>query len=206
MSGIAALAPSTSDLISASVGDDIPTLCIPHIVTRKQDVPAMEKRVEDEFVVLMQGGNYEDMDRKGWDTSIQAFALFQREHPQAHLYLHAIESSSFAEDENNRTAPAFVLPVGINLRRRLFLAGVPTGAYTIDDTVYPIHPRAQENGRRMPSCEQDGGFGMNLVECQAARLRSSRHATLLWKTTQAWRGCAIPTEDLFPHWAGKWPC
>ena len=31
---------------------------------------------ENTFMVLLQGGNYDEQDRKGWDTSLQAYAKF----------------------------------------------------------------------------------------------------------------------------------
>eukprot|EP00804_Cyclotella_cryptica_P002663 CCRYP_009585-RB/>CCRYP_009585-RB protein AED:0.03 eAED:0.03 QI:98/1/1/1/0.5/0.33/3/1490/429 len=81
-----------------------------------------EVRKED-FVVLIQGGNYDVEDRKGWDTSIQAFARFYHslhDKSRVHLLIHAIESYISSMDRfSDIDPPASVMPRGLNLRLAL---------------------------------------------------------------------------------------
>merc|ERR1719230_1597504 len=106
---------------------------------------------DDTFVVLVQGGNYDAQDRKGWDASIQAFKLFhdrveseserdpQRYSPHAHLYLHPVESYLIESDTNNGDdPPPAVLPTGVNLRKRIYHSGLSRDSYTLDSTLH--HP------------------------------------------------------------------
>ena len=93
---------------------------------------------KDDFVVLMQGGNYDTEDRKGWDTSIQAYARFynslsREEQKETHLLIHSFESYLISTDmHNNMDAPANVMPIGLALKLALRDVGLPDGAYTVD--------------------------------------------------------------------------
>jgi glycosyltransferase involved in cell wall biosynthesis len=132
---------------------------------------------DETFIVHAKGGNYDQQDRKGWDAAVQAFAgLFKRvkesgsEGPPVHLYVHSIESQLIASDSNNNEeAPPSVLPVGINLRLRLYHTDIPETAYTLDGTIHDLDVVAglQEMASVCLLPSRVEGFGMNIVECQA---------------------------------------
>jgi hypothetical protein len=154
----------------------MPIEYIPHIINLaamggEHDVASREDRgiSADTFVVLMCGGNYEESDRKGWDTSIQAFARFHQTHPDSHLYIHAIESPSIIEDDKGTAAPVGVMPTGVPLRLRLHYAKVPTHAYTLDHGIYPSEevPALKRMADVCLHASKTEGFGMNVLECQA---------------------------------------
>jgi Glycosyltransferase len=128
---------------------------------------------KDDFIVLLQGGNYESEDRKGWDTSLQAFARFYNslEDPsRVHLLIHSMESYLIAADHNSdQDAPATVLPKGNMLHLLLHELGLPRDAYTIDIARHAPEVVAAYKIRAdvclHPSKVE--GFGMNVMECQA---------------------------------------
>mmetsp|Transcript_807 Transcript_807/g.1044 ORF Transcript_807/g.1044 Transcript_807/m.1044 type:complete len:607 (-) Transcript_807:457-2277(-) len=126
------------------------------------------------FIVLMQGGNYDEQDRKGWDTSLQAFARFYNTYKNSstriHLYIHSMESFLIQQDSNRgKPPPAVLAPKGVNLFSRLHNLGVPRSAYTID--IYQHEPEVVAAfKRRADVCLHPSkveGFGMNVLECQA---------------------------------------
>lgn len=126
------------------------------------------------FIVLLQGGNYESEDRKGWDTSLQAFVHFYNSledpSPRVHLLIHSMESYLVAADQNSdEDAPAAVLPKGNMLYLILHELGLPRDAYTIDIAKHAPEVVAAYKARAdvclHPSKVE--GFGMNVLECQA---------------------------------------
>jgi len=127
------------------------------------------------YVVLMQGGNYDEQDRKGWDTSLQAYARFYAarngiDGNRIHLYVHSMESFLIQQDTNRgKTPPAALQPKGLNIRRRLKDLGVPRSAFTLD--FYQHEPEVVAAfKRRADVClhaSKVEGFGMNVLECQA---------------------------------------
>lgn len=126
----------------------------------------------DTFVVLMQGGNYEDADRKGWVSSIYAFAKFQRDHPdiKTHLWLHAIDSAMIESDLNvGSQPPVAVVRTGVALRLVLERSGIPSNMYTLDENKHdPAFTTALK--RHADVClhtSKAEGFGMVVLECQA---------------------------------------
>ncbi len=128
---------------------------------------------KDDFVVLLQGGNYDSEDRKGWDTSLQAFVRFYNslEDPSGvHLLIHAMESYLIAGDVNlEADAPAHVLPKGMMLNYVLHELGLPRHAYTIDIAKHAPQIVAAYK-KRADVCLHPSkveGFGMNVMECQA---------------------------------------
>jgi len=83
---------SLSPTMSSSISNGLPHAYIPHIM----GIPKYNKKrasrevlgiPKDAFVVLAQGGNYEEYDRKGWNQILQAFAKFYTTHPNAFLYV-----------------------------------------------------------------------------------------------------------------------
>jgi len=127
---------------------------------------------DDTFLVLMQGGNYENSDRKGWLASIEAFATFQRENPdvKTHLWIHSMDSTMTQKDMNHNTRPPVaVVRTGVNLRSYLQLAGIPSNTYTLDEN---MHDRDFTSAlkRHADVClhtSKAEGFGMVVLECQA---------------------------------------
>ena len=127
---------------------------------------------EDTFVVLMQGGNYEDVDRKGWSESIRAFAEFQRENPQikTHLWIHAIDSAMTQSDLNDGSKPPVsVTRSGVPLRAYLETSGIPSNMYTLDENKHDASFTTALK-RHADVClhtSKAEGFGMVVLECQA---------------------------------------
>ena len=99
---------------------------------------ARDGKRKDDFIVLLQGGNYDSEDRKGWDTSIQAYVRFYNsltleEREKTHLLIHSFESYLISSDRNNNMdAPANVVPIGLSINLALRDAGMPEGSYTLD--------------------------------------------------------------------------
>ena len=130
------------------------------------------KARKDDFVVLLQGGNYDSEDRKGWDTSLQAFVRFYNslEDPsRVHLLIHSMESYLIAGDTNlERDAPGAVMPKGLMLHYILHESGLPRSAYTIDIAKHAPQVVAAYK-KRADVCLHPSkveGFGMNVMECQ----------------------------------------
>ena len=130
---------------------------------------------KDDFIVLLQGGNYDSEDRKGWDTSLQAFVQFynsldESKQSSVHLLIHSMESYLIASDHNlDADAPAAVLPQGNRHHLILHEYGLPRDVYTIDIARHASEVIAAYKTRAdvclHPSKVE--GFGMNVMECQA---------------------------------------
>jgi len=119
--------------------------------------------------VLLQGGNYEPDDRKGWDEGIQAFAAFLAKYPRAHLYLHAVSSRSIIKQEVGKEPAPQSVDSGVPLLTILHVLGVPHDSYTLDMRIHP-RPRVLELKQLADVCLHPSkveGFGMNVLECQA---------------------------------------
>ncbi|EJK75556.1 hypothetical protein THAOC_02714 [Thalassiosira oceanica] len=130
---------------------------------------------KDDFVVLIQGGNYDAEDRKGWDTSIQAYARFynslsREEREETHLLIHSFESYLMSSDDNNNMdAPAAVMPIGLAIELALRDIGMPYGSYTVDIAQHDVAVVAAYK-KRASVCLHPSkveGFGMNVLECQS---------------------------------------
>jgi len=145
---------------------------------------------DNTFVVLMQGGNYDkNDDRKGWDTSVQAFVrLYNKVHggeygkitmddgsscvgaAKVHLLIHSMESYIIESDMNrDGEAPPMVLPDGHLLHRLLHTTGLPRHTYTIDIAKHTPEIVAAYKARASICLHTSKveGFGMNVIECQA---------------------------------------
>lgn len=133
---------------------------------------AIDEVDDDTFVVLMQGGNYENSDRKGWVASINAFARFQRENPtiKTHLWLHCVDSAMTQNDMNHGSKPPVaVARTGVSLRTELQKAGIPESMFTLDENIHDEY-RASALKRHADVClhtSKSEGFGMVVLECQA---------------------------------------
>jgi len=127
---------------------------------------------DDTFVVLMQGGNYENSDRKGWVASINAFARFQRENPniKTHLWIHCVDSAMTQNDMNHGSKPPVaVTRTGVSLRTELQKAGIPDSMFTLDENSHD-KVRTSALKRHADVClhtSKSEGFGMVVLECQA---------------------------------------
>ena len=127
---------------------------------------------DDTFVVLMQGGNYEDSDRKGWISSIYAYAKFQRDNPgiKTHLWVHAVDSAMVEADMNaGSKPPVAVTRTGVALRHVLERSGIPSNMYTFDENKHD-HTFTSALKRHASVClhtSKAEGFGMVVLECQA---------------------------------------
>jgi len=129
----------------------------------------------DDFIVLLQGGNYDSEDRKGWDTSVQAFVRFYNSLDESkksgiHLLIHSMESYLVAGDHNlDADPPPMVLPKGNMHHLMLHEYGLPREVYTIDIARHASEVIAAYKTRANvclhPSKVE--GFGMNVMECQA---------------------------------------
>jgi len=132
----------------------------------------IDKVADDTFLVLMQGGNYENSDRKGWVASINAFAKFQRANPtiKTHLWLHAIDSTMTQAELNHKSKPPVsVVRTGVSLRAVLQRAGISESTYTLDEN---LHGKTLTSAlkRHADVClhtSKSEGFGMVVMECQA---------------------------------------
>ena len=135
----------------------------------KRDIDVVD---EDTFVVLMQGGNYEGLDRKGWSDSIRAFAQFQRENPRikTHLWIHAMDSAMTQADLNDGSKPPVsVTRSGVPLRAYLENSGIPSNMYTLDENKHDASFTTALK-RHADVClhtSKAEGFGMVVLECQA---------------------------------------
>ena len=133
---------------------------------------AIDEVDDDTFVVLMQGGNYENSDRKGWVASINAFARFQRENPEikTHLWLHCVDSAMTQNDMNHGSKPPVaVARTGVSLRAELQKAGIPESMFTLDENTHDKY-RTSALKRHADVClhtSKSEGFGMVVLECQA---------------------------------------
>ena len=126
------------------------------------------------FVVLIQGGNYDTLDRKGWNEAIQAYAIFRHSLPKdanVHLYLHSMESYLIEQDSNGgEQAPPGVLPLGVKLSQRLSQSGLlHQEDYTLDMTQHESSTVAalKQRSSLCLHASRAEGFGLNAVECQA---------------------------------------
>jgi len=128
-----------------------------------------------DFIVLLQGGNYDEEDRKGWDTSVQSFVRFynsldESKRSGVHLLIHSIESYLVSADHNlDADPPAQLLPKGNMHYLMLHEYGLPREVYTIDIARHASEVIAAYKTRASvclhPSKVE--GFGMNVMECQA---------------------------------------
>lgn len=158
--------------------------CIPHIVRVQRHVDTTGVNVaegvfatptrnasagEDSHVlVLMQAGNYDDADRKGWNAGIQAFAAFHKTRPASHLFVHSISATAIMESARTVRAPSSVRRGGLKLQRLFREFGVPTGSYTLtqDELSEFQVARLKQNADICLLPSKTEGFGMNVLECQ----------------------------------------
>jgi len=138
---------------------------IPHIVEPVEPTIQLP-RDKNTFMVLLQGGNYEEFDRKGWEISLQAFAEFQKQVPNSHLYIHSVSKVAIMENNRNQKAPWNVPNPGQPLRYLLHLLNITN--YTLDEQIHSAeHISALKQSADVclhPSRVE--GFGMNVLECQ----------------------------------------
>ncbi len=128
----------------------------------------------NDFIILLQGGNYETADRKGWDTSLQAFAHFYHSFDtpptDIHLLIHSLDGTLLAADRNLESdAPPEVMPIGLLIDLNIHNLGIPKHAYTLDITKH-ASPIVAAFKKRASVCLHPSkveGFGMNVIECQA---------------------------------------
>jgi len=175
---VAALTPSFAQEMRQTMAKDVHVAAIPHVIEDKFfDTPRSQVRKElgipeDKFVVLMQGGNYEPTDRKGWFIGLQAYVRFTTLHPEvdAHLYIHAPSSVTIAAMDHAESPPPHLEKRGVPLHTYLKMLGIKEGEYTYTDQIYSsewvakrklvadvcLHPSKTE------------GFGMHVLECQLA--------------------------------------
>jgi len=134
----------------------------------RRDIDAVD---DDTFLVLMQGGNYEEADRKGWVASINAFADFQRTHPavKAHLWIHSLDSTMVVRDYHHGESTLQAPRRGISLRLTLQNAGIPPNMYTLDENYHDVGltMALKRNANVCLHTSKSEGFGMVVLECQA---------------------------------------
>lgn len=152
---VAALSPSSAKILNATH--------IPHVV----QVNTTRLPKFDTFTVLMQGGNYDKLDRKGWTIGLQAFKEFHKKYPNSRLHLHALSSRSIASHARTRQAPKGVDSKGLPLKRLVQLLDVPN--VTLDEDIHP-YEYALNLKKKSHVCMHASkveGFGMNVLECQS---------------------------------------
>lgn len=152
---VASLSPSSAKILN--------TTHIPHIV----EVNTTKIPKFNTFTVLMQGGNYDKLDRKGWTAGLQAFKLFHKKYPNSRLILHALSSRNIAQHARNRQAPKGLDNKGLPLKRLIKLLEVPN--VTLDDTIhsYEYALNLKKKSHVCMHASKVEGFGMNVLECQA---------------------------------------
>jgi hypothetical protein len=190
-SGIASLAPTMASTMLEQLegfNSSAPAPVvefIPHIMPASlADNSANDKRdatrsklglEKDTFVVLMQGGNYDNLDRKGWSNSIQAFANFYKRQelltggpPNVHLYIHAISSITISARERMAIPPKNAMSKGIQLQQLIDAVGIPSSSYTLDGTIHPweLHFEMKAMADVCLHATKTEGFGLNYIECQ----------------------------------------
>ena len=158
--GIASLSPSSASMITKNLNR--PVRHIPHIVT----VDAQPAKKFKTWTVLMQGGNYDINDRKGWNVGLQAFQKFNRKYPDTHLYLHAINSKEIAEIRRSIKAPLNLQTTGIPLKRLLKMYNITK--YTLDEKIHGaiIKDKLKKQSHVCLHPSRVEGFGMVVLECQ----------------------------------------
>lgn len=192
--GIVSLSPSSSRMIADTL--ERPVTFIPHVV----DVNTTAEPKHDTYTVLMQGGNYDKLDRKGWNIGLQAFRRFHEKYPDTHLYMHAISSREIAQHSRNRKAPLGLKPEGLALEKLVDMYGLEPDSYTLDDTVHTFE-KALSFKKRAHVCLHPSrveGFGMNVLECQMVHTPVvTTNFTAMGDFTQY--GISVPYEqmDLF---------
>ena len=195
VTAVASLTPSMARTIATQVGSAALVRYVPHEVeSGPEPVKPLEAAVKfpaGSFTALMQGGNYETADRKGWLGGILAFARFHAgvkdPLPKPHLYIHAISSVRIAEGERAAAPGAAAQPslragVGVPLMRYLLASGLPSDAYTLDEEIHDTkHVAALKSAADVClHASKTEGFGLNVLECQvwrhSARALSLSHA------------------------------
>lgn len=158
--GIASLSPSSASMITKYLNR--PVRHIPHIVT----VDTTPEKKFQTWTVLMQGGNYDPNDRKGWNIGLQAFQKFNRKYPNTHLYLHAVNSQEIAERRRSIKAPLTYKQAGLPLKKLLQMYNITK--YTLDEKIHDVRTKDKLKKQAQvclhPSRVE--GFGMVVLECQ----------------------------------------
>ena len=160
--GIVSLSKSSARMIATTL--ERPVVHIPHIV----EVNTTTESKSENFSVLMQGGNYDTLDRKGWNIGIQAFQQFHVTYPDSHLYLHGLSSLGIMKDGRNVAVPLQIQPTGLPLQKLLTLYGLDPTSYTLDERMYTFEESLLFK-KRAHVCLHPSrveGFGMNVLECQ----------------------------------------
>ena len=156
---VIALSPSSKQIISKQIGNQTRVLHIPHVVdVGPVDVDTTMSRPQDgplgphNYLVLIQGGNYDEFDRKGFSAALQAFAKFNEVHQDSHLLVHTVGPT----------------PQSIPLYSILETLGVEDSKFTLVSDILPTeqvyHLKRISDVCLHPSKSE--GFGMNVLECQ----------------------------------------
>jgi len=181
-SAVASLCPSAAKMIAAQLAcEGCPIVeYIPHIVEMNKqlwDQPKYQLLAKyhpeipsKRFLVLLQGGNYEPHNRKGWDSGILAFKQFQDENPHihAHLLIHAISSVEILRDAGTHVSNDQPQS-GLSIQLLIEAVQLEPGTYTLDTRILPLEQSLAL--KRMADVvlhpSKSEGFGMNVLESQA---------------------------------------
>ena len=150
---VAALTPSMAKEMRQTMADDVHVAAIPHVIEDKffgMSRSQVRKELgipENKFVVLMQGGNYEPTDRKGWFIGLQAYVRFRTLHPEADtfLYIHAPSSVTIAAMDHAESPPPHLEKRGVPLHTYFELLGIKKGEYAFTDQIYSSEWVAKKN-------------------------------------------------------------
>eukprot|EP00040_Diaphanoeca_grandis_P026347 m.147404 g.147404 ORF g.147404 m.147404 type:complete len:598 (-) comp30534_c0_seq1:64-1857(-) len=178
---VASLCPSARAVIESQLNhEDAIVEFVPHIVDLNEhlwNVPKAQLRAKYHpnisprtFLVLLQGGNYEPHNRKGWDTSILAFKEFQEKYPEidCHLLIHAISSTEILADAGTMVGPE-AQQSGIAINWLIEAVKLVPGTYTLDTRILPLEESLayKRMADVMLHASKSEGFGMNVLETQA---------------------------------------
>lgn len=161
-----------SNVVTLSPSIEVPYVkktYIPHAVTissKKKD----KLFPENKFIVLLQAGNYEEFDRKGFFSAFHSFSIFRETVPNAYLYVHSPSINTiFSYNERIDTSDAQISK-GQPLHYFKMMFNISDNDITIDDNIYDratvFAMKKQADVCLHPSKVE--GFGMNVVECQLA--------------------------------------
>lgn len=160
-----------SSVAALSSSLDIPganKVYIPHSVKVSSNVSNINMPTfsSEKFIILVQAGNYETFDRKGFAQMFDAFSMFKSRVPNAHMYIHSPSATNIFPEYGGNAQ--FDLSRGMPLKYMRMLFNISDTDMTIDETVYnsSVVTFMKKNANVCLHTSKVEGFGMNIIECQ----------------------------------------